>query len=218
MNIEVKKRASSAARAVLALGLAVGFGIVSGCGNLTAGGFGEVGVSMSGDAPDGAGNDQLTVAYATRASESSTQRDDPEGEIEAEFTLALVTQDGGSVALTRQPVRLELDVEGSVELDAVRTTVPAARYSALRVIFTDFEIEIDDGLIVGGVPIVGGVEVELEDGTLPVERSLSLTVVDGDVIDLLIDLNTAVWLQAVDPDLRTVAEAVVGDAITVVLR
>lgn len=211
-------RASRDVRAAAWLGLVAAVAVTAGCGNLTAGGFGEVGVSMSGDAPEGSNNAPLMAAYSASAPQSSSQRDDPEGEIEAEFTLALVTQDGGSVSLTSQPVRLELDVEGDVELDAVRTTVPAARYTALRVIFTDFEIEIDDGLIVGGVPVVGSVEVELEDGTLPVERSLNLTVVDGDVIELLVDLNTAVWLQAVDPDLRTVAEAVVGDAITVVLR
>ena len=57
-----------------------------------------------------------------------------------------------------------------------------------------------------------------EDGNLLVERPLSLTVQDGDLVELLIDLNTATWLAALDPDLRTVAETIVANAISIVIR
>ena len=201
--------------AVLALFATMTFSLSSACGNLTAGGFGEIDVTVSGDAPD-AGNSQTPPPSYYGA--SSNDSDTPEGEMEAEFTVSLLNAGGSEIALSAEPLRVRLDVEGRREADALRATVAADDYTALRINFTDFEIEIEDGLIINGEPIVGDVEVELEDGNLLVERPLSLTVQDGDLVELLIDLNTATWLAALDPDLRTVAETIVANAISIVIR
>lgn len=192
---------------------------LSACGNLTAGGFAGVDVSLSGDAPEGQGTPEALVAVNQQfASEAEIGQDDPEGELEAEFTLALLAANGAVEVLSSNPVRLRVDLEGRQEADAVSTTVPAGTYNALRVTFTDFEIEVDAGLIINGVPIVGAIEVELEDGVLQVDKPLALDLLDGDQVSLLVDMNAATWLQAIDADLRTVAEAVVGDAISVIVR
>ncbi len=207
-------------KGVWSLGMA-GMALVAmvGCGNLTAGGFAGVDVAISGDAPaTGGGNESVAVAIAEEVGSAKSLRDDPEGELEAEFTLALISATGAVASLTDMTLRLRMDVGGAQEIDAVSASVSAGRYTALRVVFTDFEIEIDAGLIINGVPVTGNVEVELEDGSLQVDKALALDLADGDQVRLLIDLNAATWLQAVDPDLRRVAEAVVGDAITVIVQ
>lgn len=184
------------------------------CGNLTAGGFGEVSVSMSGDDTTAS---QDPVASVWRAGGGASS-DDPEGEIDLEFRIFLVDGEGAREELTTGPAELKVDVQGDQEFDVVRRTVPAASYTSLEVVFTEFEVEIDAGLVIGGVTVTGPVDVELEDGTLVAQRALPLQIEDGDQVDLLVDLNAAVWLQTVDPDLRVVAEAVVEQAIQVVRR
>jgi len=190
----------------------------AGCGgNLTSGGFGETSVAVSGDAPDPAGAPG-TAAFLGAPARDSGPGDKPDGEIEVEFLLYLESQEAGSVALTDEPLRVRVDLQGRQEADAASASVPAARYDGLRIVFTEMKAEVDSGLVVNGVPVTGEVRVELEDGTLTVLRPLSVDVADGDRVDLLVDLNAATWLQAVDPDLHTVAETVAAEAIEVRVR
>jgi len=192
--------------------------LIGGCGgNLTAGGFGEATVTVSGDSP-GTGGAFAPAAQLVVSDLGRAEQDEPEGEIEAEFLLFLVDGDGNAVSLSESELKVEVDVEGEREVDAARATVPATLYSGLRIVFTKIEVEVEAGLIVNGVPLLGPVEVELEDATLTVERPVNLLIRDGDLVEMLVDLNTATWLEAVDPDLRTVAEAVFAGAISVVVR
>lgn len=200
---------------------------LGGCGgNLTAGGLtGETSVTVSGDAPDPA-----TAPAAARLAgpgsftggamqeEDDDDDDGPEGEIEAELLLFLEDADGGSVALSDEPLRVAVDVQGEREADAVQAVIPAARYTALRIVFTEIEIEVESGLVIDGVPVVGDLEVELEDATLTVVRPLSLDLDDGGQAELLVDLNAEAWLVAADPDLRRIAEEVFAQAVTVSVR
>ncbi|MCA9738547.1 MAG: hypothetical protein KC645_13050, partial [Gemmatimonadetes bacterium] len=133
------------------------------------------------------------------------------------FLLFLEAADGSSVPLSDTLIEVELDVEGDIEADAVSRQVPATRYTGLRIVFDEIEVEIDAGLVIDGVPILGAVDVEIE-GSLPVIKPLDLEVDADQRVALLVDLNAATWLEAVDPDTHVVDPAVFANAIGVVVR
>ncbi len=190
-------------------------GALAACGNLTAGGVGEATVTMSGDAPEEGPSPQMSVVDGP----ARTDHDDdhPEGELEADLTVQLVTADGEIVTLTDGEVRVRLDLEGVEEPVIGSRTVAATTYTVLRIVFTEIEVEVDAGLVIGGVPIVGPVDVELE-GLLTVDRSLDLAIDDGEQAEILVDLNAESWLQAVDPLTLTVDAQVFADLVSVRVR
>jgi hypothetical protein len=151
---------------------------------------------------------------------SDDDDDDPEGKLELEFLLYLIRDDGALVEVDDKEIEVELDLAGFFEADAVRTILPAGRYVGLRVKFTEIEVEVDGGVIIDGVPITGPIEVELEDDEfITIERPLNVVLEDGGRrIEILLDMNARVWLAAIDPDLRKVAERVFAEAIRVVVR
>ena len=114
--------------------------------------------------------------------------------------------------LSDREIRVRVDVRGRQEADVVTQVVPATRYTALRIVFTEIEVEIESGLVVNGVTVTGPVDVELEDATLEVVRAISVDVGEGARAELVVDLNTTAWLQNVDPDLKRVAEEVFAQA------
>jgi hypothetical protein len=71
---------------------------------------------------------------------------------------------------------------------------------------------------VNGSEVTGLVDVDFEAEDLRVVRPVQLDLGDGDRVELLIDLNSQDWLYQVDPDLQTVAEQFVADAIAVRVR
>lgn len=196
-------------RGVLAL---VSVGALAGCGNLTAGGVGEATVAMSGDAPDEGASPQMAVVGGPAPTDHDS--DDPEGELEADLTVLLVSSDGGTLALTDGEVRVRVDLQGVEEPTIGSRVVAAGTYTSLRIVFTEIEVEIDAGLVVGGVEIVGPVDVEFETA-LTVDRAIDVTIEDGERAELLIDLNAEGWLQAVDPVTLTVDATVVADLVAV---
>ena len=139
--------------------------------------------------------------------------------MEADFLIFLVTASGASVSLSEEPIQIRLDVQGRQEVDAVDgRTVPATLYSQVRIVFTDIRVEVADGLIIDGVPVVVEVRVELKDTALTVTRPLDLDIRDGESVVLLMDLNANTWLQGVDPVLKVIAEEVFADAVSVGVR
>ena len=180
-------------------------------------------MTVSGDAADAQGlSPQRTIGlYPTPPfSGSGVEPDDqPEGEVRAEFFIYLETADGSSISLSEDQIRIRVDVQGRQEVDAVdRRTVPATQYSQVRIVFTDIRVEVADGLIINGVPVVGEVRVELKDTALTVTRPVNLDIGDGESVFLLLDLNANTWLQAVDPVLKVIAEEAFGDAVSVGVR
>ncbi len=202
---------------VTALIALVACALVAGCGNVTAGGLtGEATVTVSGDAPEGAAAQRAVGLYATPASLGS--HDEPEGEVRAEFFIFLVAEDGAEVSMSEDQIRIRVDVQGRQELDVARRTVPATLYTQIRIVFTDIRVDVESGLIINGVPVVGEVEVDLEDITLTVTRPLNLDIGDGESVFLLIDLNAKTWLQGVDPVLGVIMEEVFANAVSVEVR
>ena len=137
----------------------------------------------------------------------------------ADFFISLVAANGDEVSLSEDQIRIRLDVQGRQEVDAVdHTIVTATQYNQMRIVFTDVRVEVESGLIINGVPVVGEVRVELEDVALVVTRALNLSIKDGESVFLLIDLNANTWLQAVDPVLGVIMEEVFGNAVSVGVR
>jgi hypothetical protein len=214
-------------RAMRAVGAAcLGLALGSCGGNVTAGGFGEVQVTVSGDAPT---SHTVSLAGAGRAGSAPGDSpvvafdheddDPPEGKLEIEFLLYLLRADGSAVEVSDKEIEVELDLAGFVERDVVHALVPAERYVGIRILFTELEVEVDRGVIIDGVVITGPIEVELEDDEIiEVERAVDLHVLEGGVVEVLLDMNARIWLAAIDPDLRRVAERVVAEAIRVEVR
>lgn len=193
---------------------------ITGCGNFTAGGLTETRVRLSGDAPSAtpalARLDPGTVAVT--APRSSDDDDQPEGEVEAEFGLYLVRDDGALVALTDEDVRVRVDLEGVEEPQVAAQLVEVAVYTGFRIVFTEIEAEVDAGLIINGEPVTGPIDVELEGPDLVVDRPIALDLDGEDVVEILVDLNAADWLQAVDPMTATVEAQAFAGFIEVTVR
>jgi hypothetical protein len=190
---------------------------LTGCGNLTAGGLNGVAeVAVSGDVP-GTLSPALPVGTGPTLA-AANDHDSPEGEVEVEFQLFLERANGKSVPLSDDDIRVRVDLRGRQEADVVNRAVPAVRYTGLRIVFTEIEAEVDSGLVIDGQVVSGAVRVELEDATLTVVKPLALEIEDGERVQLLIDLNASIWLQAVDPDLKRVAEDFFANALDLVVR
>lgn len=191
--------------------------LLAGCGNITAGGLtGEATVTVSGDAPEDPGTAPARVVGPQTTSPLASSHGEPEGQLEADFFVYLVTENGVQVSLSEDPIEIRLDIQGEQEIDAVdRQTVPATLYTEFRMVFTDIKVELGPGLIINGVPVEGEIRVELRDTELTVTRPLSLNIGEGDSVFLLMDLNANTWLQAVDPVLRVISEEAFGAAVSV---
>jgi len=193
----------------------------SGCGNVTAGGFTEVRVDVSGDAQSPAPSPEPSMQPAWPASGAparSSHENQPEGEIEVDFRLTLISARGGAFPLGDDDIRVKVELDGSNEAEAVSELVPADRYTELQVAFTHIQVEVRGGLVINGTPIVGEVRVELEDPSLLVSRPLDLDAPDGSSVTMVVDLNTPAWLEALDPVTKTVDPAVFASLIDVVVR
>jgi hypothetical protein len=218
----------SASGRTLVAGTALVFaaaGLLAGCGNLTAGGVGEIGVSVSGDSQSptpamtaaGAGASLAARPSLTIAAPWAAEEEQLEGQLEIEFLLFLVSAEGSSLQLGEE-LEARVDLSGRSEADVVEESVPAGRYEELQIVFTSIEAQVDKGLVIDGVEVTGPIRVDLEDLTLSVARPIDITVEDGSRVALVIDLNSAAWLQGVDPANGTVDESFFASLVDVVVR
>lgn len=209
----------------------------AGCGNLTVGGFGNATVVVSGDAAEptpGLASASViapvpsaaprgvpaagSLLAATSAPALSSHDDEPEGEIEVDFVLYLVSETGGQTRLGQDDIEVRVDLQGRTEVDAVEEQVPVARYTELQIVFTKIQAEVDSGLIINGVPVTGEIRVEFDNLTLLVPVPIDIDITAGSSVELVLDLNAPAWLQAVDPVTATVDPSVFASLITVVQR
>lgn len=131
-----------------------------------------------------------------------------EGDLDVAASLFLRSEDGDLVPLTTAgPLSVTLDLEGALEPRVAAAPVPAGSYDALVLSFTDVAADVTGGLEIDGIPFVGIVEVDLQGPSLDVTRPLALVVEDGEVVELLVDLNADVWIPQLDVLSRIVAAA-----------
>lgn len=206
--------------AVVGLGLAT---LVAGCGNLTAGGFGEAVVVVSADVATAIPTAQSIVASPIQRSSSDDEaqghdeHEHPEGELRVDFMAYLVSSTGAEVALSDEPIEVEVDLEGVEQDETLPRTVPAADYNRLRMVFLKIDAEVDAGLVINGDTITGPVEVDFE-GSLEVFKPIDLSIPDTGRAEILIGLNAASWLQAVDPSTGQVDAAVFVNLVEITTR
>jgi hypothetical protein len=206
-------------------------GSAGSCGNLTAGGIGEAVVVVSGDSPEALAAAVVTgvpssvlafpqpAALASGGPAASDHDDDqPEGQLEAEMLLFLVAEGGELIPLSDDEVEVSVDLEGVEQDETLPRELAAGRYTGLRIVFLQIEVQVDAGLIIGGEPITGPIDIELESDSLAVTKPLNLSIDDQESVEILIDLNAASWLQAVDPSTSTVDATVFAELIAVVVR
>jgi hypothetical protein len=205
-------RAHESTRAALALLLVLA---LAACGNLTAGGFGDATVVVSGDAPEESAPPAYALLPSPRMAEGSD--DELDGELEVEMSIFLVAADGSLLPLTDDEVRVRVDLEGVEEPEVASRSVPATTYTGLRMVFVEIEAEVDAGLIIDGLPFIGLVDVEIEE-PLTITKPLDLEIEEGADVELLIDLNAEGWLAAVNPVTHLVAAEVFADLVEVGVR
>jgi hypothetical protein len=196
---------------------------VAACGNLTAGGIGEAVVVVSGDAQDTptSAASWMQSAVLDGADGPGPRRSDddqPEGQLEAEMLLAVVTDDGTIVPLSDDEFEVSVDLEGVEQDETSAVSLPADVYTDLRIVFLQIEVQVDAGLIIDGVEVTGPIDIELETDSLVVLKPLGLGLEDQESVEILVDLNAASWLQAVDPTTSSVDATVFADLITVTVR
>jgi hypothetical protein len=208
----------------LRVGVALLLGAAGACGNLTAGGIGEAVVVVSGDADDATAASAPSAALvdASRAGdvarESGSSDDQPEGQLEAEMLLALVNDDGALIPLSDDEVEIRVDLEGVEQDETLPRSLPADVYTGLRIVFLQIEVRVDAGLVIQGDTVTGPIDIDIESDSLVVIKPLDLGLEDQESVEILVDLNAAAWLQAVDPNTSSVDATVFADLITVSLR
>ena len=196
---------------------------VAACGNLTAGGIGEAVVVVSGDAEDtpAPANSWVQSAVLDGLEDANPRRSDddqPEGQLEAEMLLALVADDGTIIPLSDDEFEVSVDLEGVEQDETLPLSLPADVYTDLRIVFLQIEVQVDAGLVIDGVEVTGPIDIELETDSLVVLKPLDLGLEDQESVEILVDLNAASWLQAVDPNTSSVDATVFADLITVTVR
>lgn len=209
--IDAKTRTFSVGTVALLASMAL-----HGCGNLTAGGFGEAVVIVA--AEDTSTPTFQGAALISGPLPSDHDDDDPEGELQVEVIVSLVSASGAVVPLTEDVLEVQVDLEGIEQDETTPTTVPADDYRGLRLVFLKIQAEVDAGLVINGVPFTGEVDVELEADSLVVDRTLNLDLPDDSRAEIFVDLNATQWLQALDPTTSIVDGQVFADLIEVRVR
>jgi hypothetical protein len=95
----------------------------------------------------------------------------------------------------------------------------SGRYSRFRAVFSRVQAVIVGGLVVGGMPINGEVNVDLgAQSSLTVEREIFVELESDGALDMVLDLNADSWLATTSPTTRTVTSDAFRGALAVSAR
>jgi hypothetical protein len=187
---------------------------LAGCGGeAVAGGQRDVDVHATGDGPGGASPSRMPAGPRWSLSSGSAVQ----GTITLIAAPRLVS---GSVPVAVTPTAPSAQVlaSGGDTVLIARDKVPPVSYATARVVFRDVQANVTGGLSIGGVPLTGLVEVDIAPGdSVVVERTVSIPAGD-EPIDLLVDLNAAVWLAAASVGTRLVPALVFRNAVQIQVR
>jgi hypothetical protein len=207
----------TATRTLRALGF-LSLALLSACGELTSGGVGEVEVYTTAEDP------QPTAASSRAPSGGMGAPESPSALVEGQLLVELQTYvrseaSGDWIEITDGFRTLTLDLRGGSESRVAAKTLAAGRYTAFRAVFRRVEASVAGGLIVGGVPVLGAVRVDMEpSGSVTVERPISLELETDGSADVILGLRASTWLASTSLVTRTVASAAFSSATTVRVR
>jgi hypothetical protein len=87
------------------------------------------------------------------------------------------------------------------------------------VVFSRVQAVVIGGLVVGGVPISGEVNVDLgAQSSLTAEREVLIEVERDGALDVVMDLNASTWLASLSVVTLTVPGAALAEAVAVRVR
>ncbi len=192
-------------RRQLQLAIAVVFVLgLPGCGNLTAGGFGEVTVDMVGDGPGGNGQGGNGPGGSSPAATPPAEPDGPrlnqgggafQGEVTVELRVLLRDASGEWVEVTEGAQRVQVDAAGASPAEFARRPLAEGTYDRVRVEFLLAEVLVTSAPPGQGVP-EGVVVVDFEgEPVVMLERPLTVQV-GADGQRLRVNLRSGAWLRA----------------------
>ncbi|MBV9109584.1 MAG: hypothetical protein JO306_09275 [Gemmatimonadetes bacterium] len=191
---------------------------LSGCGKeVVVGGEKHVDTSATGDGtPEGSANPSKAPRYALSPGGDplAAVAGRAQGTIDFTARVSLVASTGQVVPLDGFAMAT-VRIDGSDTVHLSSANVPAARYTAVRVAFTQVRANVTSGLVIGSTNVTGQLTVVIPAGdSLVVERSVDLGAPSADV-RLLVDLDASAWLKAADPVTRLIPAATFRDAVKV---
>lgn len=195
----------------------------AGCaGDVTAGGMKEVevyaasqggpGASASGAPNAAAPALELPLAAAAPSQAALT----PTGTLTVVATVELIDPQGGAVPVTTGTTT-QLRVERADSVLVERRRVPPVVYPTARITFTQVRADIEGGLVIGGVPRPGLIQVQIPPGGIVVEVPVDLSVPQRRD-RLVLDLNALEWLVQADVTTGLVGAAAFRAAVRVRVR
>jgi hypothetical protein len=168
----------------------------AGCGDIVTGGtdHGEVRVLAIGD--------------------GGTQSAGPRGSLTFVAGVALVGTNGVETPLAATPTTRTVRIEGTDQASIVVSRVPVGSYSNVRITFSSVTADVEGGLVVGGIPLLGRVDVDIGAGSAAVvELPVQVEVDPRFPSSLVIDLRSAAWLGSTDLISRRVPRAAFTSAV-----
>ncbi|HEX8696713.1 MAG TPA: hypothetical protein VF746_30120 [Longimicrobium sp.] len=199
----------SAALCAAALAAALG-----GCGDSTGvAGSGDARMQVAAQGDDAPGASASRAPDGPRYSHSSAS-----GTVDFRARVWVQTSAGGWVELTEQAAE-QATVDASGHAGAVvfaTSNVEVGAYSRVRVVFEDVRANVSGGIQVGTGLLTGSVLVSLGgDGSVTVERQVSVSASAGGTTRLLINLNSDVWLNQASATTHTVSETAFASAVQI---
>lgn len=185
----------------------------AGCGNLTAGGAGEVEVAVASD--EAAVVEGLASSLMTGSTERVAQ---PQlapftGSLTLSLAVSLLDEDGMPVDLTGGVQEVTLPLEPGSRTGLVTARVDPGSYTGVQVTFESVGAEITSSPGESDFPSL--VEVDLSDGPLVVERPRPIQVGTDERLRLVVDLRSRIWIVAADPSDGRVVRGVLQNAVRV---
>lgn len=206
--------------------------LLSGCGDLTSGGYGEVEVTVLSDqiVTEGAGASLLTMGIAPSSPsedpwtalepapltaltglerfERSNQLGDAEsaavGNLRLRTRVFLRRGPRGWIEVTPGLRELNLALHEGGEGVLANSRIPAGRYDAVRVDFRFVEAQVEEGLLIQGDTVRGPISVTIPSEGATMIFPLRVNVSSDERTSLLLEIRAQRWLQKVNRFGRTV--------------
>lgn len=185
------------------------------CGNLTAGGAGEVEVAVASD--EGAVVEGLAPSPMTGSTSTEgfvqPQLEPFTGSLTLILAVSLLDDDGMPVDLTGGVQEVTLPLDPGSRTGLVTAQVDPGSYTGVQVTFESVKAEITSSP--GESPFPPLVEVDLSEGPLVVERPRPIEIGTDERLRLVVDLRSRIWILAADPSDGRVARGVLQNVVRV---
>lgn len=176
---------------------------VTGCGNLTSGGFGEVEVILTSDEVTELQEEARSIVLADAAATSHGST--VEGTLTVRVRSYARRGLGDFVELTDGVQEVTVSLSDPQPVEIARRPLPAGSYDAVRTFFGRIEANIESGLVIDGVDIRGIVPVDLgSTGTFSVVTLTGFEVFENTPTVVAIEMQSRVWLRLVNAVLQRV--------------